>query len=67
MWLISDRDEENEPMYRMCGSLDAESEEQLTIKRAELTTFFSLLTRIVGQPQLMWRIKESLMGIGDKK
>ena len=48
MWLISDRDEEIEPMYGMCGSLDAEFEEQRTIKRAELTAFFSLLTRIVG-------------------
>ena len=48
MWLISDRDEEIEPMYGMCGSLDAEFEEQRTIKRAELTAYFSLLRRIVG-------------------
>ena len=48
MWLISDRDEEMEPMRGMYDTLDPEFEEQRTIKRAELTAFFSLLTRIVG-------------------
>ena len=43
-----DHDEELEPLHGMCGSMVAELEVQRTIKRAELTAFLCLLTKVIG-------------------
>ena len=43
-----DYDEELGPLHGMYGSLEAEVEVQRTIKRAELTAFFCLLTKVIG-------------------
>ena len=44
-----DYDEEMGPLHGMCGSMEAEFEVQRTIKRAELTAFWSLLRRVCGR------------------
>ena len=41
-------DEEVVHVHGMCGSMEAELEVQLTIKRTELTAFFCLLKRVIG-------------------
>ena len=43
-----DCDEETEPLYGMCGSMEAEHEVQRTIKRAKLTAFFCRLRKVIG-------------------
>ena len=43
-----DFDEELGPLHGMYGSLEAEFEVQRTFKRAELTAFFCLLTKVIG-------------------
>ena len=43
-----DHDEEMVPMHGMYGTLDAELDLQLTIKRAELTAFLCLTRKAIG-------------------
>ena len=48
MWVVQlDYDEELVPLHGMYGSMEAEFEVQRTIKRAELTAFLCLLTRVI--------------------
>ena len=57
-----DYDEEMEPLYGMCGSMEAEYEVQRTIKRAEVTAFFCLLKKVIGPIKV-----QSRMEFGGKK
>ena len=43
-----DYDEEMGPLHGMYGSMEAEFEVQRTIKRAELTAFLCLLSKVCG-------------------
>ena len=60
-----DHEEEMELMHRIYGTLDAELAVQLTIKRAEVTTFLaSPKGRLSAPARVVWTIKESLMDSG---
>ena len=41
-------DEEKEPMHGMYGTREAELEVQRAIKRAELTAFLCLFSKVIG-------------------
>ena len=43
-----DYDEESGPLHGMYGSMEAESEAQRTVKRAELTAFLCLFKKVIG-------------------
>ena len=62
-----DYDEEMEPLYGMCGSMEAECELQRTIKRAELTAFLQLLKKVIGPIKVHVDNKGIIDGLRSKK
>ena len=59
-----DYDEEMEPLHGMYGSIEAEYEVQLTIKRAELTAFSCLLKKVIGPIKVFVDNKGIIDGLG---
>ena len=62
-----DYDEELEPLHGMFGSMEAESEVQRTIRRAELTAFLCLLERVKGPDKVHVDNKGIFKGYGEEK
>ena len=51
----------------MYGSMEAELEEQRTIKSAELTAFLCLLKKVIGPSRCMSTTKDLLTDYGEEK